>query len=99
MEKLEKLLASAEVVVLEFYSPRCHHCARMESAMRDISRLTSPATRIYAIDVSENTQLSDELGIEVTPEFVIFKNSEEVWRWPGEIDGWKLLAKINSYES
>ena len=98
METFDEVIKSAPTVVIELYADNCIHCSRVEPMIRDISHLTGPEVAIYQLDVNDNIDLSEELEIEGTPTFIIFKEGKEVWRWTGEIDGNSLLSKIQKFE-
>lgn len=52
---------------------------------------------VSQFDIDENSELSDNEGVETVPTFIIYKDGKEQWRQSGEIDGQTLLNKIQSY--
>ena len=52
---------------------------------------------IHQFDIDEYDKLSQDLGVESLPTFIIYRDGEEMWRQTGEMDGEVLLAKIEKY--
>ena len=48
------------------------------------------------IDIDENNDIADELGVKTVPTFIVYKNGREQWRQSGEIDGDMLVRKVEA---
>lgn len=84
-------------VLVEFYATWCPHCQRMAPVVDDIKSLLDGRAAVYQFDIDKNNELADQLGVESLPTFIVYRNGEEEWRTVGEIDGQKLLSKVESY--
>ena len=94
MNDYQSLINSAPEVVVEFYATWCGHCRHMMPVIEQIRELIGDDVPIYQLDVDENSQLSEELDVESTPTFIIYRNGVEAWKFSGEIDGKVLINKI-----
>lgn len=93
----DELIGAAPVVVVEFYATWCGHCKKMQPVVDDIKTLLGNSAPFYQLDVDENRDTADDVEVDGTPTFIVYKDGKEVWRWSGEIDGNTLLAKIQSF--
>ena len=94
----QQAISEAPVVLVEFFATWCPHCQKMMPVMEQIRELLGNEVPVIQIDVDQNPEATQEVGIEGTPTFIIYKNGQEVWRHSGEIDGNSLLAKTQSYQ-
>lgn len=62
-----------------------------------IKELLVGQVAIHQFDIDEYDKLSQDLGVESLPTFIIYRDGEEMWRQTGEMDGEVLLAKIEKY--
>lgn len=85
------------VTLVEFYATWCPHCQDMAPVVDQIKELLDGEASVVQLDVDQNQQLVDEMEINGTPTFIIYKNGQEEWRQSGEMDGNQLLAKVQSY--
>ncbi len=99
MNDYQSLINSAHEVVVEFYATWCGHCRHMMPVIEQIRELIGDDVPIYQLDVDENSQLSEELDVESTPTFIIYRNGVEAWKFSGEIDGKVLFNKIQEYRN
>ena len=83
--------------MVEFFASWCPHCQRMMPVVEQIKELLAGQVDIYQFDIDKNTEAAQEVGAESVPTFIIYKNSKEVWRESGEMDGQVLLSKIESF--
>lgn len=93
----DKAITEMPVVLVEFYATWCPHCRDMAPIVDEVKELLDGQASVVQLDVDRNQQLVDEMEIDGTPTFIIYKNGKEVWRQSGEMDGNILLAKVQSY--
>lgn len=91
------IINSTPVVLVEFYATWCGHCQRMAPVVEQIKELLSGSADVYQLDIDENQEIADEMQINGTPTFIIYRDGKQVWRESGEMDGQVLLEKIQSY--
>ena len=92
-----ELVNSSTTVLVEFYASWCPHCQRMMPVVAQIKELLAGQVAIHQFDIDEYDKLSQDLGVESLPTFIIYHDGEEMWRQTGEMDGEVLLAKIEKY--
>lgn len=91
------IINSTPVVLVEFFATWCGHCQRMEPVVEQIKELLKGSVDVYQIDIDKNQEVADEMQINGTPTFIIYRDGKQVWRESGEMDGQVLLEKIQSY--
>lgn len=99
MNDYQEMINSAPEVVVEFYAIWCGHCQRMMPVIEQIRELIGDDVPIYQLDVDENQKLSEELDVESTPTFIIYRNGIEAWKYSGEMEGKELLRKIQEFRN
>ena len=90
----KELTASTEKVLVEFYASWCPHCQRMMPIVADVKKKLAGKVTVAQFDIDENSELSDEQGVETIPTFIVYKNGREVWRQSGEMAESDLLAAV-----
>ena len=81
-EELENLLASeTRLVLLEFVSPGCAACLRLQPHVEALAREEGPGCRVVEVDVSRVADLALRYGVTRTPTFVFVKSGQEVTRY------------------
>ena len=97
MNTYDSLIQSAPLVMVEFYATWCEHCRRMMPVVAQVRELIGSNAEIYQLDIDKHSEIADEVGVQGTPTFIIYRNGEAVWRHAGEIDGNDLLQKLESF--
>lgn len=92
----KNLIESAPVVLVEFYASWCPHCQRMMPVVTQVKERIAGRAEIKQIDIDENNDIADELGVKTVPTFIVYKNGREQWRQSGEIDGDMLVRKVEA---
>ena len=92
----KNLIESAPVVLVEFYASWCPHCQRMMPVVAQVKERIAGRAEIKRIDIDENNDIADELGVKTVPTFIVYKNGREQWRQSGEIDGDMLVRKVEA---
>lgn len=90
----KELIESAPEVLVEFYASWCPHCQRMMPIVADVKKRVEGRAVVAQFDIDENTELSDQEGVETIPTFILYKNGREVWRQSGEMAEEDLLEKV-----
>lgn len=99
MNDYQGMIDSAPEVVVEFYATWCGHCQHMMPIVEQIRELIGDDVPIYQLDVDKYQKLCEELDIQGTPTFIIYRNGIEAWKFAGEIDGKVLLNKIQEFRN
>ena len=93
----DEIIKSSEIVMVEFFASWCPHCQRMMPIVAQIKQLLEGKVDIYQFDIDEYANLAESQRTESVPTFIIYRNSKEMWRESGEIEGQVLLSKIQSF--
>lgn len=93
----DELKKSAPVVLVEFYASWCPHCRKMMPVVEQVKQLLAGRVPVYQFDIDKESALSDEVGVDTIPTFIIYSAGGEVWRYSGEIDSEALMSKVEQY--
>ncbi|MDE6157923.1 MAG: thioredoxin family protein [Muribaculaceae bacterium] len=97
MNDYTALINSSPLVMVEFYATWCGHCQRMMPVIAQIRELVGDNAKIYQLDIDENSETAEQVGVTGTPTFIIYRDGQPVWQFSGELDGNVLLQKLQSF--
>ncbi|HLB25606.1 MAG TPA: thioredoxin domain-containing protein, partial [Nitrospirota bacterium] len=83
--------ASASPVLIEFWSPGCGHCTRMEGVVGELARELSGRVKVARLDISANPRTAALYEIRGTPAFVLIDKGVERRRALGAMPKDELL--------
>ena len=83
LEDYNKFIASGEKVLIDFNAPWCLPCKKMEPMLDEISSKYSGKVKVIRINIDENKQLAEKLGVQEIPFIKIYKNGSETWSHQG----------------
>ncbi len=63
-------------LILEFYSPDCTHCKRLESVLDELSNELDDVSEFAKCDISEEPSLASMLDITTVPTLLFIKKGE-----------------------
>lgn len=63
-------------VMLDFWTPWCSYCRRIEPAVASLSEDTEGTLVVGKVNVDEQPALADKFGVETIPSLILFKNGE-----------------------
>lgn len=90
----DELIASAPVVLVEFYATWCPHCRHMMPIVEQVKELVAGKAEICQLDIDKNQDNADDAGVESVPTFLLYQDGKLRWRQSGEIEAEVLLDKI-----
>jgi thioredoxin 1 len=90
------VLVDGRVAMIDFYSPLCGACQRMDSVVANLAVLYEGIALIGKVDIDVESTLSSKYGIQSVPTFVFFGNGEESGRRIGVTPQDSLAAIIDS---
>lgn len=81
-------------VFIEFYSPECSHCKRMEAPVAALAKQFSPLLKIYKVNQTQFHKLTSLHHIQVIPAFIIFDRGVDIARFEGETSQEELFEFV-----
>lgn len=90
-------IASAPVVLVEFYASWCPHCQRMMPIVAEVKEDLKGKVEVLQYDIDENKQLAEAEGVETIPTFIVYRDGKEEMRQSGEMTREELLQFAKQY--
>ena len=81
-------------VILEFYSPRCGHCMKMESVVNSLSGELAGQAKVVKVNVLGNAITPSRYGVHGVPAFYLIKNREVVTSAVGSMPEEELKSRL-----
>ena len=75
-EEFEKLIKQDKIVIVDFFAVWCGPCQMLTPVLEDLSNELTEI-EVLKIDIDEEQELAINMGIEVVPTVMIFKNGEK----------------------
>ncbi|MCF2443366.1 thioredoxin domain-containing protein [Dyadobacter sp. CY345] len=86
MADFNKLTASSDVVLIDFYAKWCAPCIKMLPTITKIKSDYQGQAKVETIDYDANKALAKELGIDEIPAFLLYKDGKLVTRKNGMME-------------
>ena len=80
-------------VLLDFWATWCGPCRMTGKYLEEFSE-KHPETKIYKINVDENSEITDKYGIQNLPTVLYLNKDEVIWRHVGLITLKQLEEKV-----
>ena len=90
------VLDSEKPVLVDFWADWCGPCKMIAPALEEISEELSEQVTIAKMDITENTGVAADMGVQSIPLMVLFKNGEAVARKVGAAPKSQLKEWIES---
>lgn len=96
-EVLREVLDSNEWVLVDFYTPWCAPCKKLNPILKSIQDNYADSLTIIKVDADASSALAEQYNVVGVPVLVLLQNGEEVWRNNGWIDEADLRSEIDKY--
>ena len=92
-ENFKQIANSEQLVLVDFGSKYCGACRRLTPTLDSLETAKINKLKIVRLETLSSPDLIKQLGINVWPTLVLFKNGEEVWKNTGYIS-YKVLGQL-----
>lgn len=82
-EEFQKVIASAQPVLIDFYAKWCAPCKQMMPVLEKLTTEYAGKATIKTINYDENKALAQSLQVDEIPVFLLYKNGKLLWRGMG----------------
>ena len=94
LNEYQKIIASNQTVVIDFYAEWCGPCKKMAPYLDKMTTELKNKVTIVRIDVDKNELLANQLKIDALPTIIVFKNKKESWKQVGYITENELKSHL-----
>ena len=82
-EEFQKMIASPQPVLIDFFAPWCAPCKQMMPVLEKLTTEYAGKATIKTINYDENKALAQSLQVDEIPVFLLYKNGKLLWRGMG----------------
>ena len=86
MGTFQELIKGEVPVLVDFHADWCAPCKIMNPILKNIKKKFGDQLKIIKINVDNNQQVSNKFQVIGIPTFILFKNSEILWKQSGVIN-------------
>ena len=86
MGTFQELIKGEVPVLVDFHADWCAPCKIMNPILKNIKKKFGDQLKIIKINVDNNQQVSNIFQVKGIPTFILFKNSEILWKQSGVIN-------------
>ena len=86
MGTFQELIKGEVPVLVDFHADWCAPCKIMNPILKNIKKKFGDQLKIIKINVDINQQVSNKFQVKGIPTFILFKNSEILWKQSGVIN-------------
>lgn len=88
-------ISKYSLVLVDFYAPWCAPCKKMMPILNEIEQEYSEKLKIIRINVDENDQLTNELGIQNLPTLQLYRNGKLIETKIGFLTKNEIISALN----
>lgn len=93
------VLSAPGVVLLEFWSPTCGHCLRLNSVLDQIASEKAGILKVVKVNIQNDQHLAYQFGIRGVPTMILYRGGKKLNEFSGALPKQLLEAWINSTAS
>ncbi len=93
-QALDILLLSNKRVLVDYHTPWCAPCRRMNSVVDTVAEAWKGRAMVVRVDIGESEALAAREKIQGVPVFVVYVDGKERWRGSGELPREVLEAQL-----
>lgn len=85
MDNLDKKLAEAKPLLMQFYSPACPKCAKAMPVADALKEELGDKFNLVQVNVETEPQIMSKYDVRTHPFWLLFKDGQIVWRAGGVV--------------
>ena len=97
MGKFQEIIKGEIPVLVDFHAEWCSPCKTMNPILKSIKKHFGDKLKIIKINVDNNQQVANKFQVKGIPTFILFQNSEILWKKSGVINENSFVEIIKSY--
>lgn len=97
MGTFQEIIKGEIPVLVDFYAEWCSPCKTMNPILKSIKKHFGDKLKIIKINVDNNQQVANKFQVKGIPTFILFQNSEILWKKSGVINENSFVEIIKSY--
>eukprot|EP00475_Leptophrys_vorax_P045920 TRINITY_DN96_c0_g1_i1.p1 TRINITY_DN96_c0_g1~~TRINITY_DN96_c0_g1_i1.p1 ORF type:complete len:194 (+),score=7.08 TRINITY_DN96_c0_g1_i1:75-656(+) len=91
----DDMIASADVVLVDFYATWCGPCQIMAGVLQQVSAQLGDAVRIVKVDTEKYPKLATKYGVQGLPTLMLFRQGKIIDRVEGALSAQDLIMRMN----
>ncbi|MGY0407443.1 MAG: thioredoxin family protein [Polaribacter sp.] len=97
MTKFGELISEQKPILIDFYTEWGAATDSTMETLKTVAAVLGDSVKVVKIDIQKNQILADALQVKENSTFMIYKNSEMIWRQTGVQDAKTLINLVKQY--
>ncbi len=94
----KELINSELPILVDFTASWCGPCKAMAPILVNVKKKVGESAKIVKVDIDQNQQFANNMGVSGVPTFVIFKEGEEKWRHVGMMSESQMIEVLDQFK-
>lgn len=90
-------LTKEGLVLIDFFADWCVPCVMMSPIIDDLSEELAGKVKFGKINIEDNNDIAQKFGVVSIPNFILFKNGEQVEQFVGSMSADDFKEKLEKF--